>query len=256
MTGLAYNATTRHLFMTSQGASPFDIWIADAANGYSMLGGFRPTAGGVPVLPPGGGASLEADCSGLLYVVDPESQIGPRLRVRRDRLVREPDLLALRGSVQPATSPAGARSRSPSRSTRRVSFPACARARSSSSTDTPTPVEPVPVDFTVLFSDVPEGSFAWNFIYGAAGAGVMPGCAPQTPTFTFCPGEVVTRRSMAGFIERARPRTPDSAAGVSRRIRRRPRRAASTRTTSRASSTTGSPPGAPSLRRSTARTRP
>jgi hypothetical protein len=50
---------------------------------------------------------------------------------------------------------------------------------------------------------VPEGSFAWNYIYGAAGAGVMPGCAPQTPTFTFCPAEVVTRRSMAGFIERA-----------------------------------------------------
>ena len=28
------------------------------------------------------------------------------------------------------------------------------------STDTPTPVAPVPVDFTVLFNDVPEGSFA------------------------------------------------------------------------------------------------
>ena len=62
------------------------------------------------------------------------------------------------------------------------------------STDTPTPVAPVPVDFTVLFNDVPQGSFASNFIYGAAGAGVMPGCAPQTPTFTFCPAEVVTRR--------------------------------------------------------------
>ena len=69
----------------------------------------------------------------------------------------------------------------------------------------------MPVDFTVLFNDVPQGSFAWNFIYGAAGAGVMPGCAPQTPTFNFCPDEVVTRRSMAGFIERADPRRADAA---------------------------------------------
>jgi len=70
-------------------------------------------------------------------------------------------------------------------------------------TDTPDPVAPVPVDFTVLFADVPEGSFAWNFIYGAAGSGVMPGCAPQAPAFLFCPADVVTRRTMAGFIERA-----------------------------------------------------
>jgi len=70
-------------------------------------------------------------------------------------------------------------------------------------TDTPQTIAPVPVDFTTLFNDVPQDSFAWNYIYGAAGAGVMPGCAPQTPTYTFCPGEAVTRRSMAGFIERA-----------------------------------------------------
>ena len=70
-------------------------------------------------------------------------------------------------------------------------------------TDTPDPIAPVPVDFTVLFSDVPQDSFAWNFIYGAAGAGVMPGCAPQAPLYAFCPAEVVTRRTMAGYIERA-----------------------------------------------------
>ena len=70
-------------------------------------------------------------------------------------------------------------------------------------TDTPDPIAPVPVDFTVLFNDVPQDSFAWNFIYGAAGAGVMPGCAPQAPLYAFCPAEVVTRRTMAGYIERA-----------------------------------------------------
>ena len=60
----------------------------------------------------------------------------------------------------------------------------------------------MPVDLTVLFSDVPVDSFAWNYIYGAAGAGIMPGCAPQSPLFAFCPDEIVTRRSMAGFLER------------------------------------------------------
>ncbi len=30
----------------------------------------------------------------------------------------------------------------------------------------------------------------------------MPGCAPQSPLFAFCPDEIVTRRSMAGFLER------------------------------------------------------
>jgi len=70
-------------------------------------------------------------------------------------------------------------------------------------TDTPDPVPPVPVDFTVLFNDVPEGSFGWNYIHGAAGAGVMPGCNPYAPAYAFCPNGVVTRRSMAAFIERA-----------------------------------------------------
>jgi hypothetical protein len=31
----------------------------------------------------------------------------------------------------------------------------------------------------------------------------MPGCNPYAPAYAFCPTEIVTRRSMAGFIERA-----------------------------------------------------
>ena len=88
-------------------------------------------------------------------------------------------------------------------------------------TDTPTPVAPVPVALTVLFSDVPEGSFAWNYVHAAAGAGVMPGCNPYAPAYAFCPAEIVTRRSMAAFIERAAARTSDAAAGLRRTFRRR-----------------------------------
>jgi hypothetical protein len=66
-------------------------------------------------------------------------------------------------------------------------------------TDTPYVLDPIPVDFTVRFLDVPDGSFAESFIYGAAGAGIMPGCGGDN----FCPTGVVTRADMAAFIERA-----------------------------------------------------
>ena len=58
-----------------------------------------------------------------------------------------------------------------------------------------------PVDFTVRFLDVADASLFQAFIYGAAGAGVMPGCDPAA--FLFCPAALVTRADMAGFILRA-----------------------------------------------------
>jgi hypothetical protein len=67
--------------------------------------------------------------------------------------------------------------------------------------DTPYPVASVPVDFTVRFLDVSDGSLFESYIYGAAGAGVMPGCDPAG--FLFCPSALVTRADMAGFILRA-----------------------------------------------------
>ena len=68
-------------------------------------------------------------------------------------------------------------------------------------TDTPYPVLPVPVELTVRFLDVADSSLFESFIYGAAGAGVMPGCDPAG--FQFCPDVLVTRADMAGFILRA-----------------------------------------------------
>ena len=52
-------------------------------------------------------------------------------------------------------------------------------------TDTPYKVPPVPVDLTVRFLDVEDGSLFEAFIYGAAGAGVMPGAIRRA--FLFCP---------------------------------------------------------------------
>jgi hypothetical protein len=69
-------------------------------------------------------------------------------------------------------------------------------------TDTPYAVAGVPVALTVLFNDVPENSFAWNFIYGIAGANIMFGGPPTCPAgiFSFCPNANVPNARMAVFL--------------------------------------------------------
>ena len=208
--GLAYNPTTRHLYLDSF-SSPFSVYVVDPGSNYSVLSGFPVTSGGVPVLT-NRGVSLEADCLGHLWVYDVfdnrvyEVESGETGWCVTDIpwLSEDPTSGTVAGSGGGAR-PAGSGNTVPVT----VTFDATGllpglRLRSLVfTTDTQDPIAPVPVDFTVLFDDVPQDSFAWNFIYGAAGAGVMPGCAPQAPLYAFCPAEVVTRRTMAGYIERA-----------------------------------------------------
>ena len=202
ISGLAYNPTTRHLFVASEFAGPFDIWVVDPANAYAILSGFLVTNSGVHELPDGG-ASLEADCGGHLWINDPTAQIVYEFESGETGWCAN-DIPWLSESPTSGTVPSGGGTLPVA-----VSFdsagllPGLRQGSLLFQTDTPTPVAPVPVAFTVLFSDVPVDSFAASYIYAAAGAGVMPGCAPQAPAFAFCPADVVTRRSMAGFIERA-----------------------------------------------------
>jgi len=74
------------------------------------------------------------------------------------------------------------------------------------STDTPHTIDPIGVNFTVRFLDVPDNNQFESFIYGAAGAGIMLGCGDNN----FCPNSPVTRADMAGYIFRAKhgPQTP------------------------------------------------
>jgi len=210
ISGLAYNPTTRHLFVEAFG-SVFDIYVVDPGKGYALLSGFDVKGSGGLELG-GGGVSLEADCQGHLWTLDVFNNVVYEFESGESGwcvtdipwLSEDPASGTIPGSGGGAV-PAGGGNTLPVT----VTFDSTGllpglRLRSLVfTTDTPTPVAPVPVDFTVLFSDVPQESFAWNFISGAAGAGVMPGCAPQSPLFAFCPAQVVTRRSMAGFIERA-----------------------------------------------------
>ncbi len=210
ISGLAYNPTTRHLYVESF-SPPFDTYVVDPANGYFVLSGFSVKSNGLPVLQQRG-VSLEADCLGHLRTYDVfnnevyEFESGERGWCVTDIpwLSEDPASGTIPGSGGGA-GPAGGGNSLPVT----VTFDSAGlapglRLRSLVfTTDTPDPVEPVPVDFTVLFNDVPLDGFAANYIYGAAGAGVMPGCAPGAPAFAFCPAQVVTRRGMAGYIERA-----------------------------------------------------
>ena len=200
--GLAYNPSTHHLFAASDFAAPFNVWVLDARNAYAVLGGFVVTSGGVPALT-NPILSLGADCAGRLSVLDDTAQVVYVFESGEAGWCVN-DIPWLGETPASGTVPGGGGTQPVT-----VTFdsagllPGLRQGSLLIQTDTPTPVDPVPANLTVLFNDVPQDSFAWNFIYGAAGAGVMPGCAPQTPTFLFCPADVVTRRSMAGFIERA-----------------------------------------------------
>ena len=210
ISGLAYNPSTGHLFVGTFSNVPFDMYVVDPRNGYLPIKGFSVTSGGAPALN-GHGTSLEAGCNGHLWVYDVfqnavlEVESGETGWCVNDIpwLSEDPTAGTVPGTG--GSRPAGSANSLPVT----VTFDSTGllpglRLRSLVfTTDTPAPVAPVPVGFTVLFNDVPQDSFAWNYISGAAGAGVMPGCAPQSPLFDFCPTQVVTRRSMAGFIERA-----------------------------------------------------
>jgi len=201
MAGLAYNPTTRHLFLLTEGANPWDVWVLDPDDGYAVLGGFRATAGGVPVIQ-NDGIGLEADCAGRLWVNTVNTNTVYAFESGETGWCVN-DIPWLSENPTEGTIPGGSQTL-PVTVTfdSRGLLPGLRQGSLIFATDTPGRIDPVPVDFTVLFNDVPQDNFA-PYIYGAAGAGVMPGCAPQTPTFNFCPTEVVTRRSMAGFIERA-----------------------------------------------------
>ena len=179
ISGLAYNPTTRLLYAATFFSGPFDIYIVDPHDGYRVLSGFDVTSGGAPVLN-GAGVSLESDCFGHLWIYDIfgttvlEVESGAQGWCVDDIpwLSEDPTSGTIPGSGG-GSSPAGGGNTLPVT----VTFDSAGllpglRLRSLVfTTDTPTPVAPVPVAFTVLFNDVPEGSFAWNYIAGAAGAG-------------------------------------------------------------------------------------
>jgi len=207
ISGLAYNPATGHLFaLTNHPAGEgSDVYVLDARNGYAETGAFDITDGGSPVLTEFGSGGLEIDCAGNLWLIDfltgtiyeaESGETGVCDVFDVPWLSEEPES----GVVGPAAFH-GAPSALPVTVTFDATLltPGLRQAQLRFATDTPYALDPVPVDLTVRFLDVPDGSFAENYIYGAAGAGIMPGCGANN----FCPGGSVTRADMAGYIERA-----------------------------------------------------
>ncbi len=201
MTGLAYNPGTRHLFVASEFPSPFNVWVLDPQHAYTILGGFVVSSGGVSVLQ-GESASLEADCDGHLRAIDPSSQVVYEFESGETGWCVN-DIPWLSETPEAGTVPSGG------------SLPVTVTFDSSS----------LLPGLRLGIAPLRDGHAG----PGGSGAGRLhdslrrraggqlrvelhlwrgrcrghAGCAPQTPTFLFCPAEVVTRRSMAGFIERA-----------------------------------------------------
>ncbi len=211
--GMAYNPVTGHLFLYTRSSPPYDVWVVDPKNDYSMVSGFVVMNSGTPLNPTAAG--MEIDCDGRLWLYDLNTSAVYQVESGEAAGACISGIPWLSETPTSGTVPGSGGGSHPATIGTNpfpvaVSFdstglpPGLRQGQLVMNADTPyAPPPAVTVDLTVRFADVPDNSFAWNFIYGAAGAGVMPGCAPLSPTFDFCPDVLVTRRSMAGFIERA-----------------------------------------------------
>jgi hypothetical protein len=205
--GLAFNSTTGHLFvLTNHGAPPqatLDVFVLDANNAMAVVGGFNVTQGGQPVpdFSAFGGAGMELDCRGHLWIVDQLGQTVYEVDSGEARPCAFNDVPWL--SESPVSGTVAASSALPVTCTFDAAglTPGLRQAQIKLSTSTPYAIPPVPVSLTVRFLDVADGSLFDPFIYAAAGAGVMPGC--DAGAGLFCPTDAVTRADMAGFILRA-----------------------------------------------------
>ncbi|HEY3204476.1 MAG TPA: carboxypeptidase regulatory-like domain-containing protein [Thermoanaerobaculia bacterium] len=214
ISGLGYNTSTGHLFVqTNHGpVGGYDIYVLDAQNNFTLIGGYFITENGNPAGSFNffGGAGLEIDCDGNLILVDQGTQTIFVADSGETGFCAINDIPWLSEIPTSGTvNGTGSGGSNPFPVT--VTFdstgltPGLYRAQLTFLTDTPYSVAPDPVCFTVRFLDVPDDNQFAAYIYGAAGAGIMPGspypgCAG---TNNFCPNGVVTRADMAGYIERA-----------------------------------------------------
>jgi hypothetical protein len=206
ISGLAFNSRTGHLFaLTNHGPPPqatLDVFVFDVDAGMAAVGGFNVTQNGQPL--PGllsfGGAGMEIDCAGRLRLVDRASQTIFVVDSGESNACAFNDIPWLSESLTQGTVAVSETLPILCTFDSAGLSPGLRQAQLKLRTSTPYKVEPVPVNLTVRFLDVADGSLFDPYIYAAAGAGVMPGCDPAA--FLFCPTVLVTRADMAGFILR------------------------------------------------------
>jgi len=216
--GLAFNATTSHLFVVTD--LPYlghDVFVFDTAHDYAPVGAFPVTddSGAHPLI---NGSGMEADCDGNLWIVDQSPQLIYKV-VSGEQGFCPADIPWLTLDPPAGTVPAAGGAGGSAALPITVGldsaglFAGLHRAQLRIGTDTPYPVPPIAVDLTVEFLDVPAneppGAYPFEpYVYGAAGAGVMPGCDQNG--YLFCPNEAasgaagrVTRADMAAYVWKA-----------------------------------------------------
>lgn len=198
ISGLAYNPDNGHLLVMNNTGDLNDIVVLDAHDNYAVLDAYDVLDNGVPVFGDFEQAGMEFDCMGNLWMVNQITQVLYEV-ASSERPTCSIDVPWLTVTPAEGTVPGAASAPVVLTYNSTGLLPGLRQAHVQLVTDTPYAVEGVPVTLTVLFNDVPEGSFASNYIHGAAGAGVMRGCS----FYAFCPTGVVTRADMAGYIERA-----------------------------------------------------
>ncbi len=210
VSGLAFDSSSGHLLAMQNEGGEDPIVVLDSHNGYAVIGSIA-IAGFTDF----GGAGMEFDCGGNLWLIDQNSQTVYEIESGEPASCSV-DIPWLSENPTEGTVPAGggnvrvAGGGGTNPFPVQVTFdsanmlPGLRQAQLTFATDTPYSMPPVGVNFTVRFLDVdlnvPPGHDPYeNSIYAAAGANIMHGCS----FFNFCPHDAVTRADMAGYIWRA-----------------------------------------------------
>lgn len=196
--GLAFNSSTGHLFV--QENSPTDkITVLDVNNNYNVVGSFTVAGFGNY-----SGAGLEFDCMGHLWALNQGDQKVYEIDSGEQGTCPWMGVPWLTVTPTSGVVPAHNES-SPLPIDAQFIADGAPRfgqytAQIMTTSDTPYPTNPVSVCFTKAYTDVPLGSFAEQFIHAVSGAQITQGCGGSM----FCPGDAMTRGTMARWMELAR----------------------------------------------------
>jgi len=195
VSGLAYNPATKHLFAVVNDDLSWDVAVLDVANNYSIIGTF-------PINGLGNfqQAGLEIDCRGRLWLVNQATKIVTEANSGEVGVCNVFDIPWLDENPKTGSvAPSGSQIIDVLFTTAGQTF-GLKRAQLRIAEDTPSTLPNIPVNFTLAFLDVPEGSFGDNHIHGLAGAGVSFGCGGGN----FCPNANLLRNAMAVWLLRGK----------------------------------------------------
>ena len=199
ISGLAFDPSSGHLLVMQNQPGSTPIAVLDANNGYTLLGSIA-----ISGFTDFGGAGMDFDCLGNLWLIDQNTQTVYEIESGEPPSCGG-DIPWVSEDPTEGTVPADGGTLPVAVTFDSTGlFPGLHQAQFIFTTDTPYQVAPVGLNLTVRFLDVldndPPGTDPYeNYIYGAAGANIMHGCA----FFFFCPSNFVTRADMAGYIERS-----------------------------------------------------